>query len=1074
MLLSASSLIAQITSASVSGKVKDAKGEGVPGATVFATYTPTGAKYGVVSSPDGRFTIANMNPGGPYSIVASFIGYKTIQQNDIFLSLGSSNQNIEIVLQEESQTLQEVKVLGTKGGERIGTGVNIGESTIRMMPTLGRSLQDMTKLTPQFNPASNSFAGTNFRYNNVTIDGTVNNDAVGFSPSQGGQTGASGMPGSSTRTNAISLDAIKDIQVYIAPYDVKIGNFTGGSVNAVTRSGTNEVQGSAYFFGRNASITGPNVEDKSKISSDYHDYQTGFRVGLPLIKNKLFFFTNEEITSRQEPVFYGAGQKDATGKLTSLLDEATAQRIVDTLARRIGFNPGTYGAYNIYSKSTKFFNRIDWNISNNHQLSIRNNTIMSEATNLERDAANFRFASMDFLQNNTQSSTVAELKSRFGGRFSNSLILGYANIHDYRTPLSSNASIPQTEISYNGGTILFGNDREATVFNMRQKTFELTDNLTWFKGKHTFTVGTHNEFYNIQYGFVNSWNGRIAYRSLDEFYAAKVNRVRGSYSFGNNDRQNLFENPYANFNVAMLSAYMQDDIQVTDKLKISPGLRFDMANVPNGPSLSTKTQNSPTDRNYGTTYDYTPLSQIDNKIFGQILVSPRIGFSYDLKGDRSLIIRGGTGLFTGKIPFAWLGYAYYNDGNGYGSFDVNNLATSTRKLVGDPLKDGAKNYAFNNGQGNQTQIDLMGNNFKMPQVWRSNLAVDYAVAGYKLTLEGMFTQVMNDLKFQAVNLKDSVRYYSYDSQRQMPIYVGGGATGQRTNTALSNAYMLSNTNQGYRYSLTAQLSKTYSMGLNFSASYTYGKSFDISNGIRNSMESNWQLNQSLTPNDPKLAYSNFDIRHRLFTTIGYRKQWNTNNITTISLIVNAQSGNPFTYGFVNATIAGTPQAAGLAYIPKDVAEMTKYLTDFKDASGATITAAQQAQQMDAYISGNSYLDSRRGQFTERNTGRTPWNTTADVRLMHEFFIKSGTKMHSLQLTVDVVNFTNLLNSAWGRIYFVPNTFNSTVSVGLTRVSTVDKSGDYFPTYRFATPSTPYSVDQLASRFQSQVGLRYSF
>jgi hypothetical protein len=530
---------------------------------------------------------------------------------------------------------------------------------------------------------------------------------------------------------------------------------------------------------------------------------------------------------------------------------------------------------------------------------------------------------MDFKQINNQSSTVAELKSQFTGA-SNSLVIGYSDIKDYREPSSANPAFPQVEIAANGGTIFLGNEREATVFNMKQKTFEFTDNFTFFKGNHTLLIGTHNELYNINYGFVNSWNGRVAYKSVADFLASNVNRVRGSYSFQNNDRDYIFNNPYASFKVGLYSVYAQDEIQVTEKFKLSPGIRFDLAST-DSPNLSPATSATKNDPNAGTTYVAgTPLNQVTNKIFGQVLFSPRLGFNYDVNGDCSLIIRGGTGIFTGRIPFAWLGYAFYNDGVGFGAYDVNNVAG---KNVGDVLKDGAKTFAFNNGQKSLTQVDAMSNNFQMPQVNRSSLAVDYTVGGYKITLEGIYTKTMSDLKFQQVNLKDSVRYYSYDTQRQMPIYLSGGTTGQKLNTAFSNAYELSNTSQGHRYSLTAQVTKAYAIGFNFMAAYTFGESYDLTNGIRNSMESNWQLNQSLTPSDPKLAYSNFDIRHRIIASFGYSKGWSNGSSTTLSGVVSAQSGAPFTWGFVNSTLANNPQSAGLAYIFKDEAEATKYFVD---------------------------------------------------------------------------------------------------------------------------------------------------
>ena len=543
---------AQVTTSGLSGLVTDTKKASLIGATVQATYTPTGAKYATVTDIDGRFRINNMNSGGPYQITVTYVGFDTQTLSDVTLQLGET-ANVNITLKDASSTLTEVTVKGSRGGEREGAGINVNSETIRRLPTISRSLTDMTRLTPQVTN-NNSFAGTNFRYNNVTVDGAINNDAIGFSPSLGGSTGTTGQPGSSTRTNPISLDAIQDIQVAVAPFDVRLGNFLGGSVNAVTRSGTNEVTGSVYAFGRNAGLVGKwngASDAKEKLPSTFHEYQLGARVGLPLIKDKLFFFTNEEVTNRQDPVQYQAGTASSLIK-----DAAVAQQISDFVKTNYGLDAGSYGDYSIYSKSTKFFNRLDWNISGKHQLSIRNNTVFSEATNLERDAANFRFGSIDFRQNNNQTSTVAELKSQLGGRASNSLIVGYSTVHDYRTTLSNVRTFPQVEIGYNGGTIFLGNDREASVFNLKQKTFELTDNFTFYVGKNTFTLGTHNEFYTIDYGFVNSPNGRISYSNLNQFLGIGTpnsqnlpNRVRGSYPFadGSNNLDNQFNNPVCAF-----------------------------------------------------------------------------------------------------------------------------------------------------------------------------------------------------------------------------------------------------------------------------------------------------------------------------------------------------------------------------------------------------------------------------------------------------------------------------------------------------------------------------------------------
>lgn len=1056
---------AQVTTSVISGKVSDPGGQAIPGVTVVILNNSTGAKSGVQTNTDGRYNLPNLNPGGPYTITVSFIGYKKEVKNDVNLGLGTTSFNFK--LQEESTALSEVVVTGTAGAGKAG-GTKIGQEQIKTLPSLSRSLQDLTKVTPQSN--NNSFLGTNYRYNNVTLDGAINNDAIGFSPSLGGQSSTSGQPGSSTRTNPVSLDAIQDVQVLLAPFDVKVGNFLGGSVNAVTRSGTNEVHGSIYGYGRNASMIGKNnAGDGSKLPSDFHEYQTGVRVGFPIIKNKLFFFTNEEITRRVDPVILAAGSADNGGILT----EKDAADIT-ALMKTYGVDVGTAGNTSIYSNSNKFFNRLDWHINGKHQLSIRNNTITSEATNLERDQQNFRFKGIDFKQTNNQSSTVAELKSNFNSTLSNSLILGYSSVHDFRDPLSDPAT-PQIQIKGRtpGSTIFLGTDREASIFNMKQKTFEITDNVTIFKGNHTITVGTHNEFYNITYGFVNSWNGRLDYDSIGAFLANNPSRVRGNFNYANNSRDFIMANPPAQFKVNLMSLYGQDEIQITDRFKITPGIRLDYTGIPNKQPLSDKTIKSPEDPNYGTTYTYTQPKNIKNDFLNNVQFSPRLGFNYDIKGDNSLVLRGGSGLFTGRIPFAWIGYAYYNNGVTYGAYDNK---SSSKPFVNTPLpaakpsQNGIADFASQNGvnvndAGGATQVDMIDNNFKMPQVWRSSLALDYTTHDqWKFTIEGIYTKVVKDLQFQQVNLVDNPTYYAYDVNKQQPIF-----SGKKINSLYTNAYLLSNTDKGYRYSITAQISKVFPFGLNFMTAYTYGQAKDITNGIRNSMESNWQLNQALNPNNPGLAYSNFDIRHRIVATVSYKQDWGTKGkwVSNFSAFFNTSSGLPFSYGFVNATVQNTPQQVSLAYIPKDVTEATNFFTDKVGGQ----TAAQQAAAFMDHVNGDKYLSSRKGDFTERNGGRTPWNTQADFRFSQDFNFKAGKQVHTLTLTYDIVNVTNLLNKEWGISYFSPNTFNSSASVGLTPTGKVVNN---YPTYTYSNPGTPYSKDFFASRHQMQLGLRYSF
>jgi len=1064
-------MLAQETSGTLTGRVLDGTKAPIAGASVEALHTPSGTKYTLSADKDGRFTINNMRIGGPYRISATAVGLQPDIRVDIFIRLGGA-QELELLLTEANQRMEEVVVSARARGQRadiFGAGKNISGEQIRNMPTVSRSITDLTRLTPQ-GSRDNSFGGTNFRYNNVTVDGAINNDAIGFSPSLGGQTGTSGMAGSSTRTNPISIDAIQDVQVYLAPYDVKIGNFTGGSVNAVTRSGTNKIEGSVYGFGRNAALTGKDrVGTLSKMNSDFYDYQAGFRIGFPIIKNKLFFFSNEEIARRQDPTQLIVG----TTETAQILSVADAEKIANTVKERYGnlFDAGTADSYTNWSKSVKFFNRVDWNINARHQLAIRNNTIRSSATHMDRDQQDFRFSSMAFKQTNNQSSTVAELKSRFSNSLFANVVIGYTVVNDRRDPLSD-PTLPQVQIQGRtpGTTVYIGTDREASIFDMQQRTWEFTGNLTWNTGRHKLLFGTHNELYKIRYGFVNSWNGRVDYNSIEDFVHNNPYRVRGSYNYNNNTRDYILANPAADFGVNMYSLYLQDEIRIHDRLRITPGLRADLASLPDMPQLSDKVKNILSDPNFGTTYQYTPLSRLRNDFMNRVQLSPRVGFRWEVTEDRKLVLRGGAGLFTGRIPFAWLAYAYYNTGNSYGAFDqrVDQKPFAPGSDAIRPSENGLADFIAQNGavvndpNSGKTQVDLVDNGFTLPQVFRGSLGIDYEAAGdWKFTIEGIYTKNISDVLFQQLNTSDNPRWYGYDRGHQQPIYSG------TVDSRFSNIYLLSNTNQGYKYSLTGTVAKKYRT-LNATASYTYGMSKDLSNGVRNSMESNWQLNQSLIPNNPSLAFSNFDIRHRIVASISYDKLWHRAGRTNITLFFSAQSGSPFTYGIVNNSIQGLPQQVSLVYIPT-ASEAIRY---FKDIAGGQ-TAVQQAAAFNTFIDANAYLSGRRGDFTERNKARTPWNVQADLRLAHELAVNR--QGHILTLSADVMNLTNLLYRKWGVQYFSPNTFNSTSSVGLTPTLFPPQQNEgNWPVFEFRNPGTPYSIDYFNSRAQVQLGLRYSF
>ena len=1072
-------LSAQETTSTLNGIVNDNNGGRIRGVTISVFHIPTGFHTSTQSNEKGIFTMPNLKPGGPYSIEITYVGYKTQKFENVNLNLGT-NPQVDIFLKVDDNSLQEVVVTTT--GRRNTGGLTVDRTQMNLLPSIGRSLSDFTRLTPQSN--NNSYAGTNFRYNNLTIDGAINNDAIGFSNSFGGVSGGgqSGAAGVGTRTNPYSIDVIQEVQVQLSPYDVKLGNFTGGSVNAVTKSGTNDFHGSLYSYGRNQLITGKSVDGlKTKIGSDFHEYQYGATLSGPIAKNKAFFIVNFEQTRRQEPTFYNVGDPGSVYQ-----NPADATAIYNNLKTKYNYDAGSYlGAYKIFTNSDKLFLRTDFNLNKNNTLTVRGIYTNGWGNNLERTSTNFQFASTDFTQHTKNINATAELKTRFSNNLNNQFNISYINVHEYRD--FPGTLSPFIDIS--GGAAWVGTWREASIYNMKQSTFEISNNLTYTKGINKFTFGTHNEFYNLTYGFINSWNGRWEYSNLANFLADKPSRIRGAYSFNPdypNTRDYLFNNPPNPYKVNLTSLYAQDEISLTRNFKITPGLRLDY------PFLN---KQIPIDKDFAIaknntadpTYTNTPFNQITNKWLGKPTLSPRIGFNWNVNGDQSLVIRGGTGIFVGRMPFAWLGYAETLTGGIYNNIDFKPSATNTIggntviPLAINPLylKDSINAHALASANAATTrEVDVIDNHFKLPRIWRSNIAADLRFGhGYKLTLDALYTKTLYDVQFQQINIKDSVQYYT-SGPTQSPVYVGG-----KLNSQYSNVYLLTNTTQGYRYNLTAQLSKTSHsnrLNTNWSLAYTYGMSKDVSNGIRNSFQSNYEVNPAMVPNAPQLSYSNFDLRHRIVAVLGGSFNWNKHNITSLSFFYSGQSGSPYSVVYNSGgNPYGNAANANLPYIPK--AQNDILLKDYT-INGQVYTAAQQWADLDKLISGDKYLSTRRGQYAERNGLRTPWNHNLDMKLMHEFILGNERK-HSLQLSFDVFNVLNLINNDWGHIYFVTNINNYTVNM-LTFVTDANNTAvgkpasGYQPTFNFIKPTGLhdhyYTTDPLNSRWQGQIGIKYSF
>ncbi|TDH28073.1 TonB-dependent receptor [Segetibacter sp. 3557_3] len=1041
VLITPFALAAQVTTSSISGVVGNAT-EKLAGATITATHLPSGTVYRTGSLAKGVYNLVNLIPGGPYRVEASFVGYTTFTQDSIMLSLGE-NTRVDIDLNSSGSRLSEVVVTTNAAGARRQTGAStsISRAQIAALPSLSRSLQDYTRLTPQAN--GNSFGGAHNRFNNITIDGAVNNDVFGLS--------SSGAPGGPAGTTPISLDAIQEIQVVLAPYDITYGNFTGGGVNAVTRSGTNKLDGSAYYFVRNQNTIGSDPITKVK-STAFTDKQYGVRLGGAIIPNKLFFFINGEMTRRTAPTLYNAGEQDA------LLTTAEAQDLAEFVNTKYQYDVGNITPFAAATESNKLFGRLDWNVTEKHRLTLRHNFIDAFDDNISRSRTLFRYGSNAYRFANKQNITVAEVRSRFSNRVSNNLILGLHRIRDARS--LTGPTFPFVEINKGSGVIQFGSERSSVANELDQDIFEITDNLKIFRGKHTFTVGTHNEFFRFRNLFINNVNGRWSFASIQDFKNNNPRQVQITSSNIPGDPR-----PSARFAAAQLGFYAQDEIQVNSAFRITMGIRADMPVIQDAPGF-----NKQVDSTFGGKYS---TSYVPNK---QLLWSPRVGFNYDVEGNKRVILRGGAGIFTGRVPFVWISNQFTNTGLLFNTVNISDNANTPANEVLTAIPGGFQpdpNKQSSLGTAGRTfETNLIDRNFKFPQVARFNLATDVKLPlGINATFEAMYSKTINNVLYKDVNLAPTVgivdQAYNNGFDKRVAYSSSTNTGGRRLNPNITNAILISNTDKGYSYNLTAQFSKNWKNGF-ASLAYNHNDATEINSAASSTALSNWEFTQVVgDANNAPLATSNYALTHRITGVFSYNVNYTKYLRTSIALFYSGNSGQRMTY-LVNGDLNSDGRFGNdLAYIPRNLSEI-KFVDQLNGAGTAVSrTAAQQAEDFDKYVTANKYLNSRRGNYTERNGSSTPWEHVIDMRFAQDFYITTNDVKHTLQITFDVFNFTNLLNRSWGRQYNVSNQAYNLLSV-------INRTSGAFAGkgYNF-NPQDPWSVT-FGSRFQGQLGLRYSF
>ena len=1044
LLLPGGAALAQgTTTAAINGLVTDAAGQPVIGATVVAIHQPTNTFYAMPTNDQGRFSFRNVRVGGPYVVKFTLVGSADQQRGDIFLVLGQ-NLRLDVQMVDQAQQLGTTVVEGRRdavvNADRTGAATQISREQIERLPTINRSFDDFTRLTPQAN--GQSFGGRNGGYNNVTIDGALFNNAFGLSSTVGGQANA----------QPISLDAVDQIQVSLAPYDVRQGSFTGAGINAVTRSGTNDVSASIYGFYRNQNFVGSKVGDVEQAYPDFKLKNYGFRFGAPIVKDKLFLFLNAEQERRDDPPAgnYTALRPGQTaGGNISSAQAADLDQLSAFLKTKYGYDAGAYENYQLKQNSDKATAKLDWNISPQHRLSVKYNYL-----NSYRDVApstsgslpggrgqgntGLPFLSSYYRISNNLHSVIAELNSTFGAKASNNFTMGYSAFRDFREAKSS--AFPLVDIGNGSGSFLtsFGYEGFSANNILNSDVFQIGDNYSLNLGRHVVTLGTYNEFYKFKNGFAPNYYGNYQFASLADFYsnANQTPNASGGISSPTLFQQQYAANPAGDFPFAVIKAaqyglYVQDDFTVRPNLKVTLGLRADVPVIP--------TDIARNDAAAALTFRDGAKIETDKFQKASLLFSPRVGFNYDVKNDQATQLRGGTGIFTGRVPFVWISNQASNNGVLFGSVrntafapGMNGVLPAGAVFSPDPTTtipaDRKASSSYN--------LAVTARDFKFPQVWRTNLAVDQKLPGGLIaTLEGIYTKDLNAVYHQNANLPNPTQNLRAGNDTR-PIFYTFGApnaagflvpvTGNRINGNISDAIVMRNTSKGYSYSLTAQVRRSFSNGLYLDAAYTYSDARSVNDG-GSIAQSIWRdRTVSGDPNAADLAYSTFLQQHRVIASGSYRKEYLNHLGTTISVFY---AGAPATNNFGSSRVSyvysndlnGDGASSGgvndLIYVPRNAEDIVLQDQAFRDNKGnvvATYTAAQQWTDLNAYIEQDKYLSDRRGQFAERNGAVNPWQHRIDLRLLQDVFTNLGNdKKNTLQFSLDIFNVGNLLNSDWG-------------------------------------------------------------
>jgi len=1028
--------VAQVTTSGINGIVT-ANNEEVIGATVTAKHLPSGSVYRAVTNVNGRYTITGMRSGGPYEVEVSYIGYQTKKFTDIQLSLGQ-NSVLDVWLSEGSEMLQEVEVVAaarnTMRSDRSGAVTNLSGAQMATIPTIGRSMTDIMKMTPQSSSASGmAIGGGNYRQSSVTIDGASFNNAFGL--------GSSPLPGGGT---PISLDALDQMTISITPYDVRQSGFTGGGINAVTKSGTNEFKGSVYTYLTSTSLKGNRVGTTTLPVDDGHTNTFGATFGGPIVKDKLFFFVNGEF---EDNLATGpAARANADGRTKDFtntnrrpaLDEL--ESLSSYLQNTYGLTTGAWQGYNVKTPAYRILARVDWNINDNHKFNVRftkSNRKSSSAASASRSVGSNRATDIyggsqnDYGINSNYgmsslssryyaeykfTSIAAELNSKFGKV--NNTLRGTYSFQDQPRSTEYGDAAPVVEIVMNDGQDHYPTWASTgdifTYGNLAQtKTTVITDEVNVTLGKHNLFGGIQYEHNFAANGYAQAAAGYYTFEATPEEaatgnWAAVFGRGPRTFgmTYGNNAAHSMFT---SEMKTNQWSFYIQDNISWSERFRMSVGARFEL---PSYPSLA---------NNYNE--DYYKLDfggrhfRTDNVPGASLSFSPRVGFNWDITGDRKYILRGGTGLFVGRMPFVWLVSAVGNSGMGQTTY----WATQTNGQILPTFTTSQEDMLRQINATSSTTVPgsptILADDLRMPKTWKGSLAFDAKLPGdIDFTLEGIFNKDLNPVVVSNANV-----YWDGTST----VDLGHGDVRHKMSTYnKQNAYLLENAgSKAYYMSLSFQLHKSFDFGLDLNASYTLSKAKSYTEGIGDQVSSayNNYRNSIHAVNDNETGYATYVAPNRLLIGASYKLKESKHSTSTFSLVYDAyQYGYLGTYAYsrysyiFNSNVNNDPSAPGnLIYVPASRQELNNW--DFKEGKvgGETYTADMQRDDFWAFIQQDDYLKNRLGQYAERGGAKMPWHHQLDFRYMRDMSVNWGKTKHTLQLGVDIENLPNFLCKDWG-------------------------------------------------------------